>query len=867
MTDSVKVLTPAVRPLPPFPKLASLSLGVSILLCIPLSPIGPLPVIIGFGIATCVALMSAWTLGAWMEESFYAHFIGSSPLKRTLVAIAVPAAALLLSVPTSLVGVPLEALGDDGVLAAALLTGMWWLGLSGIGTLIVVLLDVTASSLAREFRSRIILAIMGLVAAVSALVALVISAGDRLAEIALATGLRSATWRVNVDGQTSNTGVDMLIGPEEARLLQVLLWCVAALFSLPIILSACGKLADAIMERLHPLTRGFSAIADGDLEVQIEEAGSDDFVALSKGFNSMVHSLALGRKMERAFGLYVSKHVLQRIRARHGEAALPAVQKDATVFFADIRSFTSMSERLEPAQVLGILNRYFERVVSVIDAHEGFLNKFVGDAVVVVFNGPLDQPDHAERAARCAINIQREVEMMNARGEFREVGGLKVGIGVATGPVVAGNLGSSKQMEYTVIGDTVNLAARLTSRAPGGEVWVNEPNAVALPRAFKLETLTPMAVKGKEKLVTPYRLWPVGTSPDDLRTTAVDLPALPRTLGGTMTLEKRVLGKTGMAITKVGLGTWAIGGGGWSYGWGPQQDTDSIAAIRHAIGLGVNWIDTAAIYGLGHAEEVIARALADIPKGERPLVFTKCGLIGNHKRPFDEPVRELRPKSIRKECAASLKRLGVETIDLYQIHWPASPSIPIEDVWAELLRLAEEGKIRALGVSNFDVNLLERCEKVRHVDSLQPPFSMIRRNAAADLLPWCAAHETGAIIYSPMQAGLLTDRFRADRVATMTDDDWRRRSSNFKPPRVSCNLALRDALKPVASRHGTTVATIAVAWTLAFKGVTAAVVGARTPAQVDGWVGAANLSLTDADLDEIARAIAETKAGDGPTRP
>ena len=202
---------------------------------------------------------------------------------------------------------------------------------------------------------------------------------------------------------------------------------------------------------------------------------------LSRAFNGMVGSLALAQRMDRAYGAYLGKQVSERIRAQHGEAALPASSRVASFFFADIRGFTSMSEKLEPAQVLGILNRYFEKVVAIIDAHEGYLNKFIGDAVVVVFNAPLDQPDHAERAVRCAIAIQQEVARLNEAGAFPEVGGLFVGIGVASGPVVAGNLGSQKQMEYTVIGDTVNLAARLTSKAPAGEVWVNAATAAALP--------------------------------------------------------------------------------------------------------------------------------------------------------------------------------------------------------------------------------------------------------------------------------------------------------------------------------------------------------------------------------------------------
>ena len=334
-----------------------------------------------------------------------------------------------------------------------------------------------------------------------------------------------------------------------------------------------------------------------------------------------------------------------------------------------------------------------------------------------------------------------------------------------------------------------------------------------------------------------------------------------------MALPTRPLGSSGLDITTVGFGAWAIGGGGWAFGWGPQDDADSRAAMRRALELGINWIDTAAVYGLGHSEELVGRLLRELPSGDRPLVFTKCGLVWDERDRMKEALRVLRPDSIRKECEASLRRLGVERIDLYQFHRPDETGTPVEDSWHAMVRLVEEGKVRAAGVSNFDVALLERCEAIRHVDSLQPPFSLIRRDVAAREIPWCAEHDTGVIVYSPMQTGLLTDSFTAARVAAMAQDDWRRHGPEFQEPNLSRNLALRDALRPIARRHGTTVSAVAVAWTLAWPGVTAAIVGARTPAQVDGWIGAATLELTAADLDEIAAAIARTGAGTGPTRP
>ena len=334
-----------------------------------------------------------------------------------------------------------------------------------------------------------------------------------------------------------------------------------------------------------------------------------------------------------------------------------------------------------------------------------------------------------------------------------------------------------------------------------------------------------------------------------------------------MSLPTRPLGTSGLQITTVGFGAWAIGGGGWAFSWGPQDDAVSVAAMRHALDLGINWIDTAAVYGLGHSEEVVGKLLRELPAAEHPLVFTKCGLTWDINNPMQQAKRILKPETIRRECEASLRRLGIERIDLYQLHWPDEMGTPIEDSWSVMAKLIEEGKIRAAGVSNFNVGLLEKCEAIRHVDSLQPPFSMINRNAAGDVLPWCAEHKTGVICYSPMQSGILTDAFNSDRVARMAADDWRRRGPEFQEPKLSRNLALRDALQPIAARHRVSVSAIAVAWALAWPGVTGAIVGARTPEQIDGWIGAATVSLTQEDVAEIAAAIAKTQAGTGPTQP
>jgi len=332
-----------------------------------------------------------------------------------------------------------------------------------------------------------------------------------------------------------------------------------------------------------------------------------------------------------------------------------------------------------------------------------------------------------------------------------------------------------------------------------------------------------------------------------------------------MALPTRPLGTTGMDITVVGLGSWAIGGGGWSFGWGSQDDGESIAAIRHAIASGVNWIDTAAAYGVGHAEEVVARALRGVPDSDRPYVFTKCGVLVDRADPFRRPRRAASPESIRREVEDSLRRLQVEAIDLYQVHWPPDDGTTLDEYWSTMLALKGEGKIRAAGLSNHSVAQLQAASAIGHPDSLQPPFSAIRREAAAEIA-WCAGHRTGVIVYAPMQSGLLTGAFSAARVTSLRDD-WRARDPEFQGERLERNLVVARALGSVAARRGTTTAAVAVAWTLAWPGVTGAIVGARRPDQVDGWLPAAGLELGDDELDEIAGAIEAAGAGGGPVRP
>ena len=315
----------------------------------------------------------------------------------------------------------------------------------------------------------------------------------------------------------------------------------------------------------------------------------------------------------------------------------------------------------------------------------------------------------------------------------------------------------------------------------------------------------------------------------------------------------------------MGFGGWSAGGPEWAYAGTHERDRQSVDAMLHAFDLGVSWIDTAPTYGSGHSEELVGRAL-ELVRGKRPLVFTKCGRRWDG--PAARPRSDHRPASIRADCEASLRRLGVEAIDMLQLHWPDTDTgTPVEEAWGELLRLVTEGKIRGAGVCNFDVGLLERCESVGHVDSVQMPFSLIARESAGGLMQWCHAHGTAVIVYSPMQVGLLTGAFTRASLEALAPEDWRRRHPEFQPPRLERNLALRDALRPIAEAKTTTIGAIAVAWTLSWPQVTGAIVGARTPEQVDGWIAGATVQLSERELDVIAMAIVESGAGSGPARP
>ncbi|HZT72020.1 MAG TPA: aldo/keto reductase [Terriglobales bacterium] len=319
-------------------------------------------------------------------------------------------------------------------------------------------------------------------------------------------------------------------------------------------------------------------------------------------------------------------------------------------------------------------------------------------------------------------------------------------------------------------------------------------------------------------------------------------------------MERRKLGPSDLEITPVGVGAWAMGGGGWQWSWGPQDDDESIAAIHAALDAGVNWIDTAPAYGLGHAEEVVARAVAG--RATKPYIFTKCGRVWDEQRRLGA---SLKAESIRRECEASLRRLRVETIDLYQIHWP-EPDADIEEGWSTLAQLQAAGKARWIGVSNFSAEQMERARRIAPITSLQPPYSLLARNVEQAVLPYCQQHGIGVIVYSPMYSGLLTGAMTRERAAHLAADDWRRRNPNFQEPLLSRNLALVDRLRAIGRRHGRTPGEVAIAWTLAHPAVTGAIVGVRNARQVQGIIGAAEFRLDAGELEEIAAALAPQPA-------
>jgi len=314
------------------------------------------------------------------------------------------------------------------------------------------------------------------------------------------------------------------------------------------------------------------------------------------------------------------------------------------------------------------------------------------------------------------------------------------------------------------------------------------------------------------------------------------------------------LGTSDLHVTPIGFGAWAIGGSGWEFAWGSQDDRDSIAAIREALDAGINWIDTAAVYGLGHSEEVVARALEGM--GNRPYVFTKCSMVWDEHRQIGH---SLKADSIRRECEASLRRLKVDAIDLYQIHWP-DPDKDIEEGWATMARLKAEGKVRNIGVSNFSVAQMKRAAAIAPITSLQPRYSLIHREIEAQILPFVARENIGVIAYSPMASGLLTGAMTPERIASLPADDWRKANSDFREPQLSSNLKLVRLLRAIGNHHGRSPGEVAVAWVLRNRAVTGAIVGARRPDQVRGLSGAAEFRLSPRELAEIEAFFAKEAA-------
>ncbi len=313
-------------------------------------------------------------------------------------------------------------------------------------------------------------------------------------------------------------------------------------------------------------------------------------------------------------------------------------------------------------------------------------------------------------------------------------------------------------------------------------------------------------------------------------------------------VERRKLGNSDLAITPIGFGAWAIGGGDWRFGWGAQDDADSIAAIHAAIDGGINWIDTAAVYGFGHSEEIVRKALDGM--SERPYIFTKCGLVPSASD-ARTPVEDISAESIKRECEASLRRLGVDTIDLYQIHWPTDDIVDIDAAWTAMNDLKTAGHVRAIGVSNFDVAELERALAIAPVTSLQPPYSLVKPAVENEILPFCLENGIGTIVYSPMGAGLLTGAMTRERARSLPANDWRTKNDEFQEPKLSRNLDLVDHLIAIGKRHGRSAGEVAVAWTLHHPAVTGAIVGARSAKQIEGTINALTFRLSDEEYAEI----------------
>jgi class 3 adenylate cyclase len=456
------------------------------------------------------AVICVCSLMQSLEQSWHSRFARGHLSQRLLTHLALPLGAVVFGVAgVYLVGIPLRTIGDGGTTLTTIFAASLWLISSSAGSLLVMALDRIIRPWSQEFRSRLNTALLTLGAmmafisywtATIAYEALHVTGGSLPIVFRLNMGF-GTVWNMDPDQIQAMTGSSELLAT-------IYFACIVALAT-PAMMSASGKLADTLMSDLDPLQAGFEAISRGELDFRIPEQGTPDFARLNRTFNQMVRSLHLAKRMESAFGAYVSEEILDQIKNQHGEAHLEPTLRIATVFFADIRGFTTLSERINPKQLLSFLNRFYEEVARVVQRHSGFLVQYIGDAVIVVFNGPIDQPNHADMAASCAIDIQHAVDRLNRQNQFPEAGDLKIGIGIASGPLVAGNLGDSEHLlQYTVLGDTVNQAARLTSLTPPGAVYTNQRNAEMIDPRHGPIPLEAVKVKGKARKVRPHQIWP-----------------------------------------------------------------------------------------------------------------------------------------------------------------------------------------------------------------------------------------------------------------------------------------------------------------------------------------------------------------------
>lgn len=476
-----------------------------------------------------LAAMCMCSMAHALEDAWHLQFARRSLPQRILAHLSLMMGTTVFCIVIAyVVGVPLKSIGDGGTGLVVVMSGMLWLNLAAAGSLLVMLLDRIIRPFTHEFHNRMNTAVLTLVGLMAFAAYWTATAGYdalHLSGEAMPTVFKldlgfGAVWNMDpVYVKTWTSSTEFMAQTYFAFMVAM---------ATPAMMSASAKLAQTLMADLDPIRSGFAAVARGELDFRIPEEGTTDFAALNATFNTMVQSLGMAKRMEHAFGAYVSGEILDQIKNQHGEANLEPTLRMATVFFADIRGFTTLSERINPKQLLAILNRFYEEVATVVQAHRGFLVQYIGDAVVVVFNGPLEQPNHAEMAAACAIDVQRSVDRLNALELFPEAGDLQIGIGIATGPLVAGNLGDSGHLlQYTVLGDTVNQAARLTGLTPPGAVYVNLRNAEMIDPSYDPLPLDAVKVKGRARKLQPHQIWPCVDHTDVTEIRARPLPGWP----------------------------------------------------------------------------------------------------------------------------------------------------------------------------------------------------------------------------------------------------------------------------------------------------------------------------------------------------